>query len=139
MAVLFASAVMVLAVDQATKAFVVSSLREGQVISLGCVAIRRVLNGGGPGGFLRKGTALLTLWFAEVAVLLLLVHSGLLFQHVIARAALGAAIGGAAGNLFDRLRRGHIVDFVDFGFWPVFNVADTAIVAGALLAAAFVR
>ncbi len=49
--------------------------------------------------------------------------------------AIGAAIGGAAGNLTDRLVRGAVIDFIDLGWWPVFNVADTAIVGGALIAA----
>lgn len=47
----------------------------------------------------------------------------------------GAALGGAAGNLSDVLRRRAIVDFIDLGWWPVFNVADIGIVAG--LVAAF--
>ncbi len=48
--------------------------------------------------------------------------------------ALGLQLGGAVGNLIDRVRQGYVVDFVDFGYrsnwWPVFNVADSAIVVG---------
>ena len=44
--------------------------------------------------------------------------------------ALGLQLGGAIGNLIDRLRLGYVVDFVDVGVWPVFNVADSAIVIG---------
>jgi signal peptidase II len=51
---------------------------------------------------------------------------------------LGAAFGGAAGNLLDLIRRRPIIDFVDFRWWPVFNVADLAIVGG-LLAAFLIR
>ena len=47
--------------------------------------------------------------------------------------ALGLQLGGAAGNLADRLRLGHVVDFIHFHFWPVFNVADSAIVVGVIL------
>ena len=47
---------------------------------------------------------------------------------------LGLAIGGAAGNLVDTMRRRPIVDFIDLGWWPVFNLADCAIVVGLLLA-----
>ncbi len=46
------------------------------------------------------------------------------------RLALGLQLGGAAGNLVDRLRLGHVVDFLDFKLWPVFNLADSAIVLG---------
>ncbi len=46
---------------------------------------------------------------------------------LLARIVLGCIIGGAAGNLIDRFRLGHVVDFVDLGWWPVFNLADSAI------------
>jgi signal peptidase II len=49
-------------------------------------------------------------------------------------AAIGLAVGGAVGNALDRLRRGAVVDFVVLGRWPVFNVADIALVCGALVA-----
>jgi signal peptidase II len=53
--------------------------------------------------------------------------------------ALGLQLGGAVGNLIDRIRQGYVVDFVDFGYksnlWPVFNVADSAIVIGVTLLA----
>ena len=53
--------------------------------------------------------------------------------------ALGLQLGGAIGNLIDRVRQGYVVDFVDFGYhsnwWPVFNVADSAIVIGVFLLA----
>ena len=45
------------------------------------------------------------------------------------------AIGGAAGNLADRVRRGAVVDFVALGPWPVFNLADAAMTVGLLMAA----
>ncbi|MDX1615868.1 MAG: signal peptidase II [Candidatus Promineifilaceae bacterium] len=49
------------------------------------------------------------------------------------RLALGLQLGGALGNLIDRFRLGHVTDFLDFGPWPVFNVADMSIVAGVIL------
>jgi signal peptidase II len=51
----------------------------------------------------------------------------------LVRLAMGLQLGGAAGNLIDRLRLGHVVDFIHFHFWPVFNVADSAIVVGVIL------
>ena len=48
------------------------------------------------------------------------------------RLALGLQLGGALGNLSDRLRLGHVTDFVDFGPW-VFNLADVAIILGTLI------
>ncbi|RME75677.1 MAG: signal peptidase II [Chloroflexi bacterium] len=46
------------------------------------------------------------------------------------RLSLGLQLGGAAGNLLDRLVHGFVVDFVDIGFWPIFNVADLSVVIG---------
>jgi signal peptidase II len=45
-------------------------------------------------------------------------------------AAAGLAFGGSAGNVIDRVRRGVVVDFIDLGWWPAFNLADAAIVVG---------
>ena len=137
--ILFISATLLVMLDQATKALVVSSFREGQLTSLGPLSIRRVLNVRGPLGFSSNRTTLLTLWVAAGVILLLVVSIGPFFQGVVAQAALGAALGGAGGNLCDRVRRGGVVDFIDLGCWPVFNLADVGIVAGALLATLFMR
>ena len=51
------------------------------------------------------------------------------------RVALGLELGGALGNLIDRVRLGYVTDWLDFGPWPVFNLADLAIVSGAVLLA----
>jgi signal peptidase II len=53
----------------------------------------------------------------------------------LVRVALGLQLGGAAGNLVDRLHVGHVIDFIHFHFWPVFNVADMSIVGGVILLA----
>ena len=52
--------------------------------------------------------------------------------HLAMRITLGVILGGAIGNLIDRLRQGYVTDFLDFGPWPVFNVADMAVVFGAI-------
>ena len=52
--------------------------------------------------------------------------------HTAMRIILGIVLGGAIGNLIDRLRQGYVTDFLDFGPWPVFNVADMAVVFGAI-------
>ena len=53
---------------------------------------------------------------------------------------LGLQLGGALGNLIDRIRVGYVVDFIDFKVWPVFNIADSSIVVGvAILALSMLR
>ena len=54
---------------------------------------------------------------------------------LLLRVSLGLMLGGALGNLIDRVRFGYVVDFVNLGWWPVFNFADSAIVIGVLLLA----
>ena len=56
------------------------------------------------------------------------------FQSPLSQAAVGAALGGAAGNLLDILRTRSVRDFIDFGWWPVFNVADVVIIGGLMFA-----
>ena len=51
-------------------------------------------------------------------------------RHPILPVALGLLIGGSLGNLVDRLRIGHVTDFLDLKYWPAFNLADTFIVVG---------
>jgi signal peptidase II len=51
-------------------------------------------------------------------------------RHPILPVALGLLVGGSLGNLVDRLRIGHVTDFLDLRFWPAFNLADTFIVVG---------
>ena len=60
-------------------------------------------------------------------------------RHPILPVALGLLIGGSVGNLVDRLRLGHVTDFLDLPYWPAFNLADTFIVVGvAVLLAALI-
>jgi len=73
-------------------------------------------------------------WFAALAGAILLVGSDVWFRTPVARLGLAVALGGAAGNLVDIRRRGHIVNFIDLGWWPVFNLADAGIVVGLLMA-----
>jgi lipoprotein signal peptidase len=87
--------------------------------------------------FERIGTraALLLTWVLALACAVILHRFGGRFQGAGSLAGLGIAFGGAASNLLDILRRRYVVDFIDLGWWPVFNLADVAILAG--LAAAF--
>jgi signal peptidase II len=78
---------------------------------------------------------LVLMWLLALASVVILRSSGILFHSAASLAGLGLALGGAASNLFDVLRRGYVVNYIDLGWWPVFNLADAAIIAG--LATAF--
>jgi signal peptidase II len=88
------------------------------------------------GIFRRDGARplLMLVWFTAFLSAIALYRSGAWFQSRAALLGLGLAFGGAAGNLMDVLRRRCVVDFIDLGWWPVFNLADVAIVGGLVAA-----
>ncbi len=76
----------------------------------------------------------------ELVAVLVIVGIFFFFHHLPTenlwvRLSLGLALGGAGGNLLDRLVYGYVVDFIDIGFWPIFNVADFSIVIGVTILA----
>ncbi len=134
---LFGVAAAVVVIDQLTKWWAVERLSDGRVELIGSLQLNLVRNygsafsiGGGSGwgglvSILGLGIIVGLLWFARSMTTRL----GLV--------ALGLVIGGAVGNLIDRAARsdrgfmgGGVVDFVDLQWWPVFNVADAAVVIG---------
>ena len=86
------------------------------------------------GLFRDQNTFLIPASFIGITVLVLIYRSQLR-PSTLLRLSLGLQMGGAAGNLLDRLRLGHVTDFIDIGPWPVFNVADASIVTGLVLLA----
>jgi len=78
--------------------------------------------------------ALVAIWCLAVVSAMWLHRSGVWLQDRFAILGLGCALGGAAGNLADILRERQVIDFIDLGWWPVFNLADAAIVGGLVLA-----
>lgn len=134
------SGIVVLA-DQITKKIIMAflALHEYIVVIDGFFNITHVLNPGGAFGFfatqsemvrklvflvLSSGVALFILWF----------YRRVAGTHVVLSWGLALIFGGAVGNLIDRFRYGHVVDFLDFyigtAHWPAFNVADSAISVG---------
>ena len=130
---LLLSALLLLAIDQVTKARVMSLLGEGEVRRAGPVRLRRLINRR-RAGRLDSTAAMVALLAFEIVALSLMVTVAPLAEPTFAAVALGAALGGAIGNTLDRLRRDGVVDFIDVGFWPVFNIADVAISLGTVAA-----
>jgi signal peptidase II len=122
-------AVSVIAADQASKAFILSRSWTGDS-NTAFLSIRKVLNRRGQLMFYLAPRTQLGLWLVSVAIVAVLLQQGMIGGNVMSAAGLGAALGGAAGNLADRLRHGAVVDFIVIGRWPPFNLADAAIVAG---------
>jgi len=133
-------AILTVTVDQLTKWLVVTNFEVNQSIFpipplSGVLAITYVTNSGVAFGLFKEaGTFFIFLAGIVVAAILYSVRR-LPAQQRLVRIALGLALGGAVGNLIDRLRLGYVIDFIDFRFWPVFNLADSAIVVGVTLLA----
>lgn len=95
--------------------------------------LTHVTNTGAAFGLFPTGSNIFMLVALLVAAIILLYNYRLPTGHFLFRIALGLQLGGALGNLVDRIRLGHVTDFLDFGPFPVFNLADASIVAGVLV------
>lgn len=132
-------AVVLFALDLLTKTLAVQQLTPGEPVSIigDVVRLRLVRNPGAAFSMATGMTWLLTL--VASAVVIGVLRIGRTLRSPWWAIGLGMVLGGALGNLVDRLFRspgplqGHVVDFVSVGWWPVFNVADSAIVCGAIL------
>jgi signal peptidase II len=120
--------------DQLTKQLVTSRVALGdQVDVLGVFSIHRVENSGIAFGLFPTATA------AVIALTGLVVGWMLLFfarsgaRHPVLPVGLGLVLGGSISNLLDRVRLGAVTDFLDIGFWPAFNLADSFIVVGVVV------
>ena len=124
-------AVAAIAADQATKQLVGRQLQLGdETAALGPFSIHHVQNSGIAFGFFPTATTfVIALTGLAIAwMLVFFARSGA--RHPVLPVGLGLVLGGSLANLVDRVRLGHVTDFLDFTFWPAFNLADMFIVAG---------
>ena len=135
--VLYATAGAVYGIDRISKLVVERNLSGRPPVEVipGIVRLRFTTNTGGAFG-LFGGQAWLFFGATAVVCAVIVVVSASL-QSRVSAVGLGLILGGAVGNLTDRILRGPrgVIDFIDFRVWPVFNAADSAIVIGALIVA----
>jgi signal peptidase II len=132
-----AIAAIVYAADRLTKAWVVSSIPLGEARDVvdGWARIANVRNTGAAFGLLPERTSLLSILSVVAVLVILYYYRGIAARSAPIAATLGMQLGGATGNLVDRVGQGYVTDFVDVGipdgwrFWA-FNVADSSIVVG---------
>ena len=135
------TAIVVVALDQITKAIALAALDDGESVR----AIDGILhwtlqrNPGAAFGIFRRAPALFTVLAIVIAAAIVVAAPRV--RDRLNGVALGLVLGGALGNLGDRLFRppgpfrGRVVDFIDFRVWPTFNLADVAVVVGATMLA----
>lgn len=135
---LIAVALAAILADQITKAIVASQLDLGESVHvLGPLSIRHVSNPGIAFGLFSSWATAVTILTACAIAWMIFYFARSGARHPVLPVALGLLIGGSLANLIDRIRLGHVTDFLDLRFWPAFNLADTFIVfgVGILLAA----
>ncbi len=127
--------------DQVTKAVVEGWIERGEVIRItGFFNLVLAYNSGAAFSFLAGAGGWQRWFFVLIASVATVVIAWLLYRHRdegLFCAGLSLILGGAIGNLWDRIAIGHVVDFLDFHaagwHWPAFNVADSGITVGAAL------
>jgi signal peptidase II len=134
---LVATSAAIVAVDHLTKWLAQRELRARDVDLVGSLRLHLVYNRGAAFGLGSRFAPIIAL--VVVGVIVAMIGFGRTVRSPVSRFALAAIIGGAIGNLLDRLLRdgdrflgGPVVDFIDLQWWPVFNVADIAVVVGAV-------
>ena len=138
--ILLAVAVTIFVVDLATKTIVVATLSNRQPVRLlgGLLTLRVLRNSGAAFSIGTSMTFVFTL--IAVAVIISILRTSRRLRSLPWAITLGLLLGGATGNLGDRLfrspgpLRGYVVDWIQLPHWPVFNLADSAIVCGGILA-----
>lgn len=137
-AFLGAVALLTILADQASKAYVVAHLDLHESwMPLDFIEpvfrFTHVHNTGAAFGIFPQGGSIFLVIALVVSAVILYYYHQLPADAWLARLALGLQLGGALGNVIDRVRLGYVVDFFNVEYWPVFNVADSCIVIGVLL------
>lgn len=143
--VFFLTALLIVTADQLSKIWIRTNLAVGQSLpETGFPRLTHISNTGAAFGLFQGQSFPLTI-VALIGVAVLLVYVVLIYRRFpfldnrLAWVALGLVLGGTVGNLIDRLRLGYVTDFIDFGFWPAFNIADSAVVVGVIIFAYSLR
>lgn len=123
----------VLAADQVVKALVTASLERGEVRDvLAGIKLVNTRNTGVAFGQLQDGGAIVAIVIA-IAVCALLAYFARHARTKLIWLPTGMLLGGAVGNIVDRIREGAVIDFLKLPHWPAFNVADAAITIGVVI------
>ena len=131
---LAAVAIAAIVADQVTKHVVTSTLSiDESVHVIGPLSIHHVQNTGIAFGFFAGATSIVTIVTAIAVAWMLVFFARSGARHPVLPAALGLLAGGSISNLADRVRLGHVTDFIDFSYWPAFNLADSFIVVGVVI------
>lgn len=124
---------LIIVADQISKVIVSGASRHLPIdIVRGVCSLTLVHNTGGAFGIFRDRPYLF-IAISAAAIVALVWMMAMMKGRTADYYALALILGGAVGNLIDRVRLGHVIDFIDFKVWPVFNIADSAITVGVVI------
>ena len=123
LSVILITTILVVLLDQLSKILIVKGL----------IPISYSLNTGAGFGILKSSTTLL-IWISIIVIgLIFYYYDKIPLKQKSVQIATALILAGAIGNLIDRIRLGHVIDFIDLKIWPSFNIADSAITIGAII------
>jgi len=137
------TALLIVVADQLSKVWIRSNLAIGQSLpETGFFRLTHVNNTGAAFGLFQGQSFALTI-VASVGIAVILAYSLFIYRrfpyldNMLGKSVLGLVLGGTVGNLVDRVRFGYVTDFIDFGLWPAFNIADSAVTVGVIIIACY--
>ncbi len=131
----FLTALLIVAADLLSKIWIRSYPEGYQIFEAKLFRLIHIQNTGAAFGLFQDQSFILTI-VALIGIVVLLLFALPFSHHLpfvdnwLGKVSLGLILGGTVGNLIDRLRFGYVTDFIDFGIWPAFNIADSSIVVG---------
>lgn len=125
-------AISIVFADQYSKYYFQTHMLPGESIPVieNIFHITYVLNPGAAFGILQHYTGFFVLVALVMSAAVIYYYPRIPAGYTLMRLGIGLMVGGAFGNVIDRIKTGYVVDFLDFRIWPVFNIADIAIVSG---------
>jgi signal peptidase II len=132
---------LVIITDQLSKLWIKSNLAIGEsVLEIGFFRLSHVQNTGSSFGLFQNQNLILSIVaiigvFIILFVIFFMRHRVKVLNTTLGKLSLGLILGGTMGNLINRLSFGHVIDFIDFNYWPAFNIADSSLVVGSIILA----
>ncbi len=126
---------LVFIIDRVVKLYIINnfSLYESKMLIGKIVSITYVRNTGAAFSILRGQRTFFIIMTMIMLVLIIYLYNKVLEKNIYSKISVGLILGGALGNFYDRFVYHYVVDFIDFHFFPVFNIADSALVIGTII------
>ena len=130
----FLTAFLIVFLDQFTKLIISSRFTLGESVPVikSIFHLTYIINKGAGFGILQNKQWFF-IWFAVIVIGIILYLYDKIPASKYVQLGVGLILGGAIGNLIDRIRLNYVIDFLDFRFWPAFNIADSAVSVGAVI------